>query len=185
MKRDQPIDDFLYQDALNRKQKKEMVMQERKDQEVRNLTQMCSVTLSSNSEKYFIQKFTKELINVFTVLPLDEDSQTNETLSFESLKEFLIRMGFLDEAKLAIETSNEPAMLIDIFTLLGGQQRGHITLNNLRMFLLALMGTFVEPILKREEQELHIIEDSSIGQFNKHGDLFLEPSEVPRIQKAF
>lgn len=47
------------------------------------------------------------------------------------------------------------------------------------------MGTFVEPILKREEQELHIIEDSSIGQFNKHGDLFLEPSEVPRIQKAF
>jgi hypothetical protein len=34
---------------------------------------------------------------------------------------------------------------------LGGEVKNHVTLNNLRIFLLAITGTFVEPGLKKEE----------------------------------
>jgi hypothetical protein len=34
---------------------------------------------------------------------------------------------------------------------LGGETKNHVTLNNLRIFLLAIMGTLVEPGLNKEE----------------------------------
>jgi len=55
-----------------------------------------------------------------------------------------------------------------------------ITLNNLRIFLLAIMGTFVEPTgLIKSEQKLQRL--SAYGHFNEQGDLFLEIDEVPRV----
>ena len=45
---------------------------------------------------------------------------------------------------------NEGEMIAEIWKYLGGDVKGHITLNNLRMFLLAIMGTFVEPTLNRD-----------------------------------
>ena len=38
-----------------------------------------------------------------------------------------------------------------IWKNLGGDSKGHITLNNLRIFLLAISGTYVEPGLNRDE----------------------------------
>ena len=49
---------------------------------------------------------------------------------------------------------NEGEMIAEIWKYLGGDVKGHITLNNLRMFLLAIMGTFVEPTLNRDTQQL-------------------------------
>ena len=63
--------------------------------------------------------------------------------------------------------------------------KGHITLNNLRIFLLALMGTFVEPGLPREEQNLQKIDSNEFGFFNDFGDLFLSLDDIPKIQKLY
>jgi hypothetical protein len=42
-------------------------------------------------------------------------------------------------------------LLSRIWVNLGGESKGHITLNNVRIFLLAVMGTFAEPGLPRAE----------------------------------
>jgi len=76
-------------------------------------------------------------------------------------------------------------LTFEIWRLLGGSEKAHVTLNNLRIFLLAIMGTFIEPALKKEEQELVKIGKDTFGQFNEHGDLFLDTHEVGRIQKVF
>ena len=66
---------------------------------------------------------------------------------------------------------------------LGGEARGHVTLNKMRMFLLAILGTFVEPLIPKNPSTLVSIEGNQYGRFNQHGDLFLEAYEVPKIQK--
>lgn len=67
---------------------------------------MSSKQLSSHSEKYFIQRFTKEIIKQWQSLALDEDSQQNETLNYLIYKEFMFRLGFLSE-----KSFNEPVMV--------------------------------------------------------------------------
>lgn len=49
----------------------------------KSASKMTSKMLSQNTEKYFIAKFTKEIINIFSSLELDQVSSTNETLSYE------------------------------------------------------------------------------------------------------
>ena len=75
----------------------------------------------------------------------------------------------------------EKNLVSEIWKILGGQERKHVTLNNLRIFLLSIMGTFIEPALKREEQNLYRLGEEYYGQFNEHGDLFLEVSEISVI----
>jgi len=58
------------------------------------------------------------------------------------LKEYLIKLGFLVEGE-----DTEKDLFFQIWRLLGGEKRNIVTLNNLRIFLLAVMGTFIEPIL--------------------------------------
>lgn len=62
---------------------------------------MSSKQLSASSEKYFIQKFTKEIIKMWQTLALDEISMTNETLNYLVFKEFLVKLGFISERYLA------------------------------------------------------------------------------------
>ena len=38
-----------------------------------------------------------------------------------------------------------------VWKVLGGEVRKHVTLNNLRILLLGIMGTFIEPSLNKEE----------------------------------
>lgn len=59
--------------------------------------------------------------------------------------------------------------------------KNHVTLNNLRIFLFAIMGTFVEPSLNRSEQTLVKMDHNEYGYFNEFGDLFLEFDDVHRI----
>lgn len=79
----------------------------------------------------------------------------------------------------------DKSMIFLLWRHLGGEVKTHITLNNLRIFLLAIMGTFVEPGLNKNEQQLFKIPGQLFGHFNEQGDLFLELHEVHRIQKEF
>ncbi len=47
------------------------------------------------------------------------------------------------------------------------------------------MGTFAEPGLPRGEQNLANVDDNEFGMFNDFGDLFLELTDIPKIQKIF
>lgn len=97
---------------------------------------------------------------------------TNETLNYLVYKEFLVKLGFISERYLASpeqdnETNDtERNIVFDLWKHLGGQLKNHVTLNNFRIFLLAIMGTFVEPGLNREEQNLQKIAENGYGTFN-------------------
>lgn len=130
---------------------------------------MTSKTLSSSSEKYFIQKFTKELIKTWQTLQLDEYSATNETLSYDIFKDFLIKLGFIDVKLLGAsqfdhdETYVDKNFVFDIWKHLGGESKNHITLNNLRIFLLSILGIFVEPSINKENQKLFKVTNHGYG----------------------
>lgn len=79
------------------------------------------------------------------------------------------------------EESHEKALVQCMWKSLGGELRNHVTLNNCRIFLLAIMGTLIEPNLRREEQTLTKVYEDCYGQFNEQGDLFLEISEISKI----
>jgi hypothetical protein len=68
---------------------------------------------------------------------VDATSAQNETMTFDIYKDFLSRLGF--------------GSCDEIWRQLGGEIKQHITLNNLRIFLLAIMGTLVEPGLNKAE----------------------------------
>ncbi len=72
-----------------------------------------------------------------------------------------------------------------IWKNLAGEVRNHVTLNNVRIFLLAVMGTYTEPGLPKGEQNLTKVDDNEYGLFNDFGDLFLDPADIPRIQKSY
>jgi len=67
---------------------------------------MTSKQLSANSEKYFVQKFTKELIKQWQSLTLDEHSAANETLGYEVYKEFLMKLGFIEGKMMASKAAD-------------------------------------------------------------------------------
>lgn len=69
-------------------------------------------------------------------------------MNYFILKEFLTKLGFITE-KLALDNGAENNVLKDIWKHLGGEEKSHVTLNNVRMFLLAIMGTYVEPSLNK------------------------------------
>jgi len=82
-------------------------------------------------------------------MQLDEESMNNETMDKNTIKEMLLRLGFIDvhfiqkiETEVEASTKN---LLLEIWANLGGNSSGHVTLNNLRIFLLAVCGTFAEP----------------------------------------
>jgi len=54
-----------------------------------------------------------------------------------------------------------------------------------RIFLLAVMGTFTEPGLPKGEQELTKVDENEYGHFNNFGDLFLDYADIPKIQKSY
>lgn len=52
---------------------------------------------SSASEKYLIQKFTKEIVMLWQNLELDDESRNNETMDLQVFKMVLLRLGFIDK----------------------------------------------------------------------------------------
>ena len=70
----------------------------------------------------------------------------------------MLRLGFVNEKYLLdIEAEeNSENLTSDNLVLknwknLGGEAKGHVTLNNVRIFLLAVMGTFTDPGIPRSE----------------------------------
>ena len=144
--------------------------------------------MSKRSNLYYIQKFTKELIDIWQSCPdsiLDKQNRANETMNYIVMKHVLDKLGFTysavnterslstrsrgknkkqrdsflpafrpsdviqsDEKKNFVslfdlkEPANEPK-LITLWRILGGDYYSHVTLNNLRMILLAIKGLHV------------------------------------------
>ena len=124
---------------------------------------------------------------------MDEDSQNNETMEKPVFQDMLLRLGFVDAKyleKIELKSENVAStpgenLVQRIWKNLGGEIRSHVTLNNVRIFLLAVMGTFTEPGLAKAEQNLIKVDENEYGHFNDFGDLFLDALEIPRIQKCY
>lgn len=113
-------------------------------------------------------------------------------MDWQVYKDILLRLGFINpkylekvEQEEKSENIMSSSLIHGVWQNLAGEAKGQITLNNLRIFLLAVMGTFVEPGLNREEQTLVKLDGSEFGQFNDFGDIFLSPEDVPIIQKRY
>jgi len=53
--------------------------------------------MTEKSERYYVQKITRELLNIWQNLSIDEEQvAANETLNLKILKEVLSKMGFVD-----------------------------------------------------------------------------------------
>jgi hypothetical protein len=70
----------------------------------------------------------------------------------------LLRLGFVNEKYLLDIEAEENSenltsdnLVLKIWKNLGGEAKGHVTLNNVRIFLLAVMGTFTDPGIPRSE----------------------------------
>lgn len=77
----------------------------------------------------------------------------NETLDYDIYLEFIANLGFLDLKYLVHYNKQIPEddIVREMWKALGGQIKEHITLNNLRIFLLAIMGSFVESDLDKSK----------------------------------
>ena len=69
-------------------------------------------------------------------------------MDFPVFKEFIYRLGFISDNQAIQENDKENLTIVyELWRNLGGELRSHVTLNNVRMFLLAIMGAFAEPVL--------------------------------------
>jgi hypothetical protein len=109
--------------------------------------------------------------------------------------DLLLRLGFIDQKyleKIELQEKSENVGYVPgenhvqrIWKNLGGEIRNHVTLNNVRIFLLAVMGTFTDPGIPKGEENLIKVDENEYGIFNDFGDLFLDSNEIPRIQKSY
>jgi len=54
--------------------------------------------MTPESERYYVQKVTKELIKIWQKLDIkDEQVAASETLDFAMIKETLLKLGFVSE----------------------------------------------------------------------------------------
>ena len=86
------------------------------------------------------------------------------------------------------ENDHEPN-LVTLWRVLGGDYYGHITLNNLRMILMAIKGLHVQPDQKHEGDVINLNKlqtddqnDTHLGIFNMNGDLYLSDSDVEKAK---
>jgi hypothetical protein len=78
---------------------------------------------------------TRELLKIWHKLEIsDPIAKLNETLSNSLLKLVITQMGFLSKSN---QSHNE------IWNLLGGPIKGHVTLNNLRILLFAIQNILI------------------------------------------
>lgn len=72
-------------------------------------------------------------------------------MDYDIYLEFIANLGFLDLKYLVHYNKQIPEndIVREMWKALGGEYRGHITLNNLRIFLLAIMNSHVESDLDK------------------------------------
>ena len=59
---------------------------------------MAPVGLNVKSKAYYISKFTKEIIRMWSGLPVPKATKANEILSKELMMEVLVKLGYIDDA---------------------------------------------------------------------------------------
>ena len=101
---------------------------------------------TQNRDKLVISKFTKEVISVWQTLPVDEQDQQYEMINYLIFKEFLSKLGFINETLLVQNNAHSQSsnLISDLWNCLSLQGRETITLNNFRVFLLAIMGIHLD-----------------------------------------
>lgn len=67
------------------------------------------------------------------MIKLSEESKSNETMTIQEMKDILIQLGYLIHFNEIDESTSD-----SIWALLGGKAKNYITLNNFRIFLLAV-----------------------------------------------
>lgn len=104
-----------------------------------------------------------------------------------------------------METDKQDKKINALWRQLGGCHYGHVTLNNLRMFLLAIEGLHVVPDVKYQFNQADFISLNQIeakhepnhdlsrsqepsqllGQFSKQGDLYMFEEDVSKAVQVF
>lgn len=72
----------------------------------------------------------------------------------------------------------------NFWIILGGEHYKHVTLNNLRILLLAIKGLHVQPDVPLSESNA-ITLAKGIGKFGPSGDLYLEEQDVEKLIALF
>jgi hypothetical protein len=65
---------------------------------------------------------------------------------------------------------------------MSGPVQGMVTLNNMRIFVVAILGVLIEYPPKTDRRSL---KPATLGQINKHGDIFLNKDDMIFLQKTF
>ena len=82
------------------------------------------------------------------------------------------------------EREKQTARIEHLWIILGGEHRKHVTLNNLRILLLAIKGLHVQPDVPLSESNA-ISLDNGIGKFGPSGDLYLEEQDIEKLIALF
>jgi hypothetical protein len=93
-------------------------------------------------------------------------------MGFGVLLEVLLKMGFVEahreskQSKRGInEISKRDMMMLEVWKVLAGQKNGFVTLNNMRILLLAIQNINLSPQqLVNDNKQMY---GSKIGKFNK------------------
>lgn len=77
-----------------------------------------------------------------------------------------------------------------MWVILGGEHYGHVTLNNLRMMLLAIKGLHVQPDVPLTDKNNEMVKIDGplaepLGIFGQTGDMYLFGSDIERTISYF
>ena len=106
------------------------------------------------------------------------------------MTKLLEKLGFLrrsDPTQRAIKLVNKEPKDKQVWTMwktLGGEELGHVTLNNLRMMLFAVKGVKVSPDVK-VDYNMSFKSYGPVGYFSAAGDLYLSEVDVQKSIKLF
>ena len=106
------------------------------------------------------------------------------------MTKLLEKLGFLrksDATQRAIKLVNKEPKEKQVWSMwktLGGEELGHVTLNNLRMLLFAVKGVKVSPDVK-VDYNMSFKSYGPIGYFSAAGDLYLSEVDVQKSIKLF
>lgn len=106
------------------------------------------------------------------------------------MTKLLEKLGFLrksDATQRAIKLVNKEPKDKQVWSMwktLGGEELGHVTLNNLRMLLFAVKGVKVSPDVK-VDYNMSFKSYGPIGYFSAAGDLYLSEVDVQKSIKLF
>jgi hypothetical protein len=147
VKREEKIEDYLYKDAIMRQKSKER-------QASRSATRTSSKFSSSVSDKYGMNKLTKDLKNFWETISKESKSslvnnssilnssseKSEERFNMISIAYLFTCLGYL--SKSSQENINEKHIFYDLWTLLRGEESGGVTFDVIETILFTIHGYY-------------------------------------------